>query len=72
MDRLTVHMDRQEWNQLLFVLAHAEGKGITWQVVNPLVMTIGEQLNAQSPQAAPPPNPGIESAARGGNGGGPQ
>ena len=57
MDNLIVAMQRQEWNQLLFILANAEGKGINWSTTNPLVMKIGEQLNAQSQRAAPTEQP---------------
>lgn len=38
-----VRLDTQEWNQLLAVLAQAP-----WNVANPLIMKIGEQLRAQA------------------------
>lgn len=37
-----VRLEMQEWNQLLAVLAQAP-----WNVANPLIMKIGEQLRAQ-------------------------
>lgn len=46
---MTVNLDQPEWNQLLAVLAQAP-----WNVANPLIMKIGEQLRAQSaPEARP-------------------
>lgn len=53
----TVALDEPEWQLLLFVLANAEGKGITWGIVNPLLMKIGAQLQVQQqgPQQGPPP-----------------
>jgi hypothetical protein len=44
----TIELDSQECGQLMFVLANAEGKGITWALVNPLLMKIGEQLRLQA------------------------
>jgi hypothetical protein len=44
-----VRLDQQEWSQLLAVLAQAP-----WNVANPLIMKIGEQLRAQ--QQADDPN----------------
>jgi hypothetical protein len=53
-----VRLDPQEWNQLLQILAQAP-----WNVANPLIMKIGEQLRAQQQgplapgaQASPPGN----------------
>jgi len=43
-----VDLTDQEWGQLMFVLANAEGKGITWSMVNPLMMKIGDQLRVQA------------------------
>ena len=41
---MTVDLTDQEWAQVMFVLANAEGKGITWGMVNPLLMKMGQQL----------------------------
>jgi hypothetical protein len=49
----SVDLNDQEWGQLMFVLANAEGKGITWAMVNPLLMKIGAQLQAQTIGGAP-------------------
>jgi hypothetical protein len=52
-----VRLDPQEWNQLLQILAQAP-----WNIANPLIMKIGEQLRAQQgplapgAQASPPGN----------------
>ena len=43
----TIELDDNKADQLMFVLANAEGKGITWSVVNPLLMEIGRQLQLQ-------------------------
>ena len=43
----TIDLDDTEFGHLMFILANAEGKGITWSIVNPLLMKIGEQLRAQ-------------------------
>jgi hypothetical protein len=48
MDRIAVHLSNQEWGQVMFVLANAEGKGINWSMVNPLLMAIGDQLRVQA------------------------
>ena len=45
----TITMDAAEWQQMLFVLANAQGQGITWAVTNPLLMKLGEQLQKQQP-----------------------
>ena len=45
----TVVLERGEWNSLLAVLANAQGPGVSWAVVNPLVMKLGQQLQAQEP-----------------------
>jgi hypothetical protein len=44
----SVEMNDQEWGQLMFILANAEGKGITWTMVNPLMMKVGDQLRVQA------------------------
>ena len=44
-----VRLDQQEWNQLLQILAQAP-----WNVANPLIMKIGEQLRGQTAQPAGP------------------
>lgn len=48
MDRIAVHLSNQEWGQVMFVLANAEGKGINWSMTNPLLMGIGDQLRVQA------------------------
>lgn len=53
----TITLDDQDFGHLMFVLANAEGKGITWTLVNPLLMKIGDQLRVQS-QPQPHPTPG--------------
>jgi hypothetical protein len=55
-----VRLEAQEWNQLLAILAQAP-----WNVANPLIMKIGEQLRglaaaAGQNQAGPRPNSGAE------------
>jgi hypothetical protein len=45
----SVALSNEKWGQLMFVLANAEGKGVTWALVNPLMMEIGEQLRQQTP-----------------------
>ena len=42
-DRI-VHLDLEEWQRVLGVLAQAP-----WATVNPLIMKIGEQLRGQEP-----------------------
>lgn len=37
-----------EWQQLLAIVCNAQGPGINWAVVNPLVMKLGEQLRMQT------------------------
>jgi hypothetical protein len=49
-----VRLEVQEWNQLLQILAQAP-----WNVANPLIMKIGEQLRAQTT-----PQPGNEVGMR--------
>lgn len=43
----TVTLEPADWNQLLAVLANAQGPGLTWAVINPLIMKLGEQLRTQ-------------------------
>jgi hypothetical protein len=57
---MTVDLSEQEWAQVMFVLANAEGKGITWAMVNPILMKIGQQLQPGKPIAPPPPRPPAE------------
>jgi hypothetical protein len=46
-----VRLEPQEWNQLLQILAQAP-----WNVANPLIMKIGDQLRAQqAPNPVPEP-----------------
>ena len=56
----SVELNEQKWGQVMFVLANAEGKGITWALTNPLLMEIGNQLREQTlaqtnPIASNPP-----------------
>lgn len=46
MDQTVVLADI-EWTQLMAIIANAQGAGITWGVVNPLLMKLGAQLQAQ-------------------------
>lgn len=47
---IEVRLETQEWNQLLQILSQAP-----WNVANPLIMKIGEQLRAQQPGDAVAP-----------------
>lgn len=53
----TVTLERTKWQAVLQVLGTATGPGINWNLVNPLLMEIGAQLQAQDPRVdvAPPP-----------------
>ena len=42
---MLVNLDQPEWNQLLAILAQAP-----WNIANPLIMKIGEQLRLQTPK----------------------
>ena len=42
---MNVHLEQLEWNQLLAILSQAP-----WNVANPLIMRIGDQLRAQAPK----------------------
>ncbi|HEX3523176.1 MAG TPA: hypothetical protein VHT52_13940 [Stellaceae bacterium] len=44
---IEVRLETQEWNQLLQILSQAP-----WNVANPLIMKIGDQLRAQASQTA--------------------
>jgi hypothetical protein len=66
----SIDMTDQEFGQLMFILGNAEGKGITWSVVNPLLMKIGDQLRAQHPMPGmpmmpSPPPPGMKRPREG-------
>ena len=53
---IAVKLELEDWNRVLAVLAQAP-----WATVNPLIMSIGEQLRSQAPK----PNGGLEpSVAR--------
>lgn len=52
-----VSMDPQEWQQVLAVMCNAQGPGITWAITNPLIMKLGQQLQAQTPAAGVGPSP---------------
>lgn len=45
MPTVTMTMDR--WQQLMGILGRAEGPGLNWTIINPLLMEIGRQLQAQ-------------------------
>jgi hypothetical protein len=58
-----IELTDEDFSQLLFVLANAEGKGLNWQLINPLMMKIGTQARLQAealarrnPPAPPPGN----------------
>jgi hypothetical protein len=53
-----VRLEPQEWNQLLALLAQGP-----WNVANPLIMKIGEQLRAQQAQPDFRPNSGERKVA---------
>ena len=67
-----VKLEKSEWQAVLQVLGTAQGPGINWNLVNPLLMRIGAQLQAQEPRTdlIPPldfPNPtgdGLDSDGR--------
>jgi hypothetical protein len=42
----SVHLTNEEWQQVLSIIA-----GAPWNVANPLLMKIGEQLRVQQPGA---------------------
>lgn len=46
----SVELTEQEWQQLMALLAEAP-----WRVANPLLMRIGQQLNAQTTPKQPAP-----------------
>ena len=50
---MIVELSLDDWNKVLAILAQAP-----WATVNPLIMTIGEQLRGQAPSSVPaPPRP---------------
>jgi hypothetical protein len=53
----SIELDSSEFGNLMFILANAEGKGINWSMVNPLLMKIGEQLRTQSAGFSNMPSP---------------
>jgi hypothetical protein len=55
---MEVRLDQQEWNQLLQILAQAP-----WNVANPLIMKIGEQLRAQQQKDDPGERPARPNGA---------
>lgn len=63
---MIVELSEQEWQQLLFVLGNAEGKGINWSLTNPLLMKIGQQLQAQATASVVKPPHEIRLNADGG------
>lgn len=50
---MTVNLDQPEWNQVLAILSQAP-----WNVANPLLLKIGEQLRQQTPPEARPDGTG--------------
>lgn len=42
---LAIHLEQEDWNRVLAVLSQAP-----WNIANPLIMAIGEQLRAQAPR----------------------
>ena len=52
----TVHLDIEEWQRVLGVLAQAP-----WATANPLIMKIGEQLRAQEPAPQPARGNGVDA-----------
>lgn len=49
---LLVKLEQEDWNRVLAVLSQAP-----WNVANPLIMAIGEQLRAQTPRPNGPQEP---------------
>ena len=56
---MTVNLEQEDWNRLLAVLAQGP-----WNVVNPLIMKIGEQLRQQSPRPNGPDEDFINQAGK--------
>lgn len=50
----TVELDEREWNQIMTMLSNAP-----WNIANPLLMRIGQQLRMQAD--TPPPEPVLPS-----------
>jgi hypothetical protein len=62
----TVDLSGEKWGQLMFILANAEFKnGVTWAMVNPLLMEIGEQLRRQQLPAGAPRQQTVEETRAG-------
>jgi hypothetical protein len=57
----TIELSHTEFGQLMGVLANATGPNITWAIVNPLLMKIGEQLRMQQPPLNPNDGQGKET-----------
>lgn len=56
MNTVAVHLPMEEWNKVLSILAQGP-----WNVVNPLIMAMGEQLRVQGTEGMRPnPQPGTE------------
>lgn len=58
-DNLAVHLPRDEWNKVLAILSQAP-----WNVANPLIMALGDQLRAQGPQPPRPNGPAEPETTR--------
>lgn len=51
MNGVAVYLPLEDWNRVLAVLSQAP-----WNVANPLIMAMGEQLRAAQSTAAPAPS----------------
>lgn len=49
---MRVELEQEDWNRVLAVLSQGP-----WNIVNPLIMAIGEQLRAQAPRPNGPQEP---------------
>lgn len=56
-----VTLDKLEWQAVLTVMGNAQGPGISWTMVNPLMMKIGQQLQAQEHASSHPMGDGHDS-----------
>jgi hypothetical protein len=56
---MTVELTESEWNQVMGILSQAP-----WNLANPLLMRIGQQLQPQKAAAMAAPVDGLDAAAR--------
>ena len=56
----TVELDNSEWGQILNMLGD-----VAWKISNPLLMKIGQQLQAQALQQTPDPRSNVNAAGNG-------